>query len=156
MEELVENIIWQADYFLKESGEFYPFASTLNQKGEIKPLGILLENDKPSPFEVLDELDKVLKKGKEKGIYKAFAIGVNVSLVANPANLNLPQKSKAEYFDQEDIDARLLKDQEAINKDALEIRISKAGHEGYEIIQVPYFLNLTTREIQYGDFIKKE
>lgn len=127
-EKLVENIIWQADYFLKECGEFYPFASIINDRDEVRPLGILLKNEKPSPFEVIEELSGVLKLGKEKGEYKAYAIGINISL-------NIPDASQ---------------------QDAIEIRIQNEGMNDISTYQIPYYLNELSREIEYGDFIQKE
>ncbi len=138
---LIENIIWQADYFLKECGEFYPFATVIDANGELKPLGILLKEEKPSPEQVIAELNIVLSQGKIEGIYKEYAIGINISLYLG----------------------------EGLRKDAIEIRLSlEKGKELKntlseaipinqitEIYQVPYYLNIQTREIDYEDLIKK-
>lgn len=124
---LVENIIRQADYFLKECNEFYPFATVIGRKGEIKPFGILLENDRPHPEIVLKELQKVLASGLSLGEYQAYAIGINVSL-----------------------------NQEKSVQDAIEIRIFPGSELNPETLYLPYTLDRQTREIEFGDFLTKE
>jgi len=138
LQELVENIIYQADYFLKECGEFYPFASVWNKNDEIKPLGILLPNDHPNPEVVIQELNRVLKSGKELKEYKAYAIGINTSLKRGEENwMGLePDNENLEW------------------QDALEIRITTDKSLNEEIIHLPYSLNPHTREIVFGDFIR--
>jgi len=126
LEDLIENIIWQADYFLKESGEFYPFASVIHPSGEIKPLGVLLDKDKPSPEEVLQELEKVLKIGKNEGFYLAYAICINMSITEplSPSH------------------------------DALEIRVHLQKDGDGQIWRIPYIFQEDSREVEYGSFKK--
>lgn len=139
IKKLVENIIWQADYFLKECGEFYPFASVISRNGEIKPLGILLENDKPSPEEVLKELTQVLQSGLVQKEYKAFAIGINTSFISESnlsENVKMDKNLESKEF-----------------KDVIEIRIQSEDQMNEEILRLPYNLNHKTHEIRFGDFL---
>src|ERR1700712_4189928 len=83
MQELVENIIRQADYFLKEQGEFYPFATVISKNGEIRPLGLLLEDNYPESEDVIEHLEKLLDQGISRGEYQSAAIGINVMMKKN-------------------------------------------------------------------------
>jgi|GEM_PF-660108 len=146
-QELVENIIWQADYFLKEIGEFYPFASVINRKGTLKPLGILLEKEKPEAAEVLKELYQVLESGLEKGEYQAYAIGINVLLDREKLNKDVLEENQG---------IKKRESNTATHQDAIEIRIHTGNQEKGDILYLPYFLNEASREIEFGEFVKGE
>jgi hypothetical protein len=59
-EKLRDVIVDQAKHFLLEAGEFYPFGGVVNSDGNITPLGVYLENDRPSPQDVIGLLEKAI------------------------------------------------------------------------------------------------
>jgi len=125
MQELVENIIRQADFLLKEQGEFYPFATIISRNGELRPLGLMLESEHPDAQLVIEQLDLVLDKGIELGEYRSAAIGINV--IVNKNN---------QY-----------------SSDALEIRIKPGTNKLEKTLCLPYVLNKLSGEITFGKFI---
>ena len=80
---LTKNILLQAEYYLNDSDEFYPFGCSIKVNGELSPLSVYFEDDHPKSVEVINELEKAIKSQISSNIYKAAAIGVYV-------NLNLP------------------------------------------------------------------
>jgi len=75
-----ENIILQAENFLNEAGEFYPFGAVIDTKGDLKPVGIYFGEEYPDAGEVIDKLGIALYEGLEKGNYKIVGMGIDVYL----------------------------------------------------------------------------
>ncbi len=44
MDKLIENIINQANAFLNDAGEFYPFGAKLVVNGDVIPVGVYSDN----------------------------------------------------------------------------------------------------------------
>lgn len=125
MHELVENIIRQADFLLKEQGEFYPFATVLSRNGEIRPLGLLLDTEHPEAEQVIEQLDMLLDKGIRMGEYQSAAMGINV----------------------------ILKTDNAYTSEALEIRIKPGPDLTGKTLCLPYELNRESGELNFGKII---
>ncbi len=125
MQELVENIIRQADFLLKEQGEFYPFATVLSRNGEIRPLGLLLDTEHPEAEQVIEQLDMLLEKGIRMGEYQSAAMGINV--VLNTDNV--------------------------YTSEALEIRIKPGPDLTEKTLCLPYELNRESGELNFGKLI---
>ncbi|WP_460502963.1 hypothetical protein [Hymenobacter agri] len=59
--QLVIYVAEQAQYFLREIGELYPFAVFLNNEGEVKQLLLNWEEEKPAVKEYATALEAVVK-----------------------------------------------------------------------------------------------
>ena len=81
--ELLNKVLDQASYFLKEYGEFYPFAIVLRADGTLQPFNVYEGEEHPSPAEYLKELEKVLRSGYDQYDYNSFAIGINATATKN-------------------------------------------------------------------------
>jgi hypothetical protein len=77
---LTENILWQAEYYLNDCDEFYPFGCGINVNSELKPFSVYWGNDHPKSANVIDELENAIKSQINLKIYEAAAIGVDVYL----------------------------------------------------------------------------
>ncbi|HEY0611782.1 MAG TPA: hypothetical protein VGD35_19050 [Chitinophaga sp.] len=75
-----ENIILQAENFLNEAGEFYPFGAVIDTKGDLKPVGIYFGEEHPDAGEVIDRLGVALYEGLERGDYKIVGMGIDIYL----------------------------------------------------------------------------
>lgn len=84
--DLLSIVLQQAEIFILEQGDFYPFGSYVNKSGEIVPLGIFSESEDMSDF--IDPLEKYISKGIEnKHISEAaIAISVTVKMQDHPAD----------------------------------------------------------------------
>jgi hypothetical protein len=69
----------QAEAFLLDAGEFYPFGNYINNEDKIKPVLICMKNDMPRSQEVIEELQKSLKL-ELINEYKMAAIATDVLL----------------------------------------------------------------------------
>ncbi|MBC7411369.1 MAG: hypothetical protein H7331_02810 [Bacteroidia bacterium] len=83
---LLSPIVKQAENFLIEFDEFYPFAYAVNSLNEIKSIGVYLDNEMPTSEEVLSFLTIVIKEGILKGEYIYAAICLDV--LVTPPYLN--------------------------------------------------------------------
>lgn len=82
VEAIRENIILQANSFLNEAGEFYPFGAVINTKGEMKPVGVYFGQEYPDATDVIDRLGLALYEGLENGNYKIVGMGIDIYLPA--------------------------------------------------------------------------
>jgi hypothetical protein len=80
---LVKNILDQANHYLNDAGEFYPFGAAISSQGELTPIGVYLENDFPKSNEVLEILENVIRKWIEDDEYKVAAVGIDVFIKSN-------------------------------------------------------------------------
>lgn len=81
VERLKENVIFQAQHYLKEFGEFYPFAAVIESNGELKPTSVYFGEENPVSIDVISNLEKALQKGIKDNGYKAVAICVDVMTI---------------------------------------------------------------------------
>ncbi|MFW0739949.1 hypothetical protein [Flavobacterium sp. T12S277] len=78
-DDLIELMLLQAQKFLEELGEFFPYASVLSSEGELSTLGIY--NDDDSDFnakKAIDIFQNNIKKEIENGSILIGAIGIDV------------------------------------------------------------------------------
>ena len=81
--ELLVNVIKaQAEVFLVNIGEFYPFGTYINNIGEIVPVGAYLEDDMPQSQNVMEMLEKCFKS-KLINDYKVAALATDVLSTVN-------------------------------------------------------------------------
>ncbi|MDN5215974.1 hypothetical protein QQ020_28105 [Fulvivirgaceae bacterium BMA12] len=73
--DLLQGVIDQAKYFLREHLEFYPVSVALNNKNKIQAIALYEGEDKPKTSEYLKRLEKFLETE-----YDSFGIGVNVQI----------------------------------------------------------------------------
>ncbi len=78
--QLVELIIKHAEYFLRESGEFFPFGGTVGGDNIMRSAAAYPGEEQPAPSLVIDLLNDAFDKGLKSGQYKMVAIGVDVLL----------------------------------------------------------------------------
>ncbi|PUZ29950.1 hypothetical protein GA0116948_11572 [Chitinophaga costaii] len=78
--QLLELIIKHAEYFLKESGEFFPFGGTVGGDNVVRSAAAYPGEEQPAPSQVIGLLNDAFDKGLESGQYKMVAIGVDVLL----------------------------------------------------------------------------
>jgi hypothetical protein len=82
---LTQIIKQQAELFLLDSGEFFPFGSSIDADNQITPIGAYIEdkNDKPASLDVINLLEKDIRDEIESGRYILAAIAVDVLLREN-------------------------------------------------------------------------
>ncbi len=80
IEKLINITIDQAEFFLKDAKEFYPFATVYTNDAEFKPVSINSEENNPKSNIVLEELEKEIIAEFRKGDYLAVALGSDVYL----------------------------------------------------------------------------
>jgi hypothetical protein len=77
---IIQVMVSQASFFLKDMGEFYPYSYILNITEEIKPLVVKIEDDNPKSQILIEILEKQIIDGILRGDYIMGSIGVNVYL----------------------------------------------------------------------------
>ena len=75
---LKDNIIYQAENYLREFGEFFPFGACIEKSGELKPISVYFGDERPKSMEVLNNLEAALKDGIANNKYIAVAIGIDI------------------------------------------------------------------------------
>lgn len=76
-EDLIELMLSQAEKFLEELGEFFPYASVLNSKKELSSLGVFDDKDDFNAKEAIDIFEKEIKKRIDNKEILLGAIGIN-------------------------------------------------------------------------------
>jgi hypothetical protein len=73
---LIDAIKKQAELFLLDAGEFFPFATAIGQRNEVIPIGAYIEdeNDRPQSQQLIDLLEKGIKKEIAEGRYLIAAL----------------------------------------------------------------------------------
>jgi hypothetical protein len=80
-EKVLENVIFkQAEVFLLDAGEFFPFGSYIDLNGVIKPVGVYAENENPPAEELIVILKNYLNEGLESDKILIGAIGLDVNV----------------------------------------------------------------------------
>ncbi|BAU52601.1 hypothetical protein [Mucilaginibacter gotjawali] len=80
---LVEILKQQAELFLLDAGQFFPFGTYINMQNEIIPVGAYFENDQTSSAEVIELLEKALNDHIEKRECQIAAIAIDVTIKEN-------------------------------------------------------------------------
>jgi len=83
MDKVIHILKQQAEVFLLDAGEFYPFGTYINMQNKIIPVGTYSENDRPSSLDVIDLIEKAFKDNIQKGDCKVAAMAINVSIKEN-------------------------------------------------------------------------
>ncbi|WP_199140408.1 hypothetical protein [Pedobacter sp. ASV12] len=109
-EMMVNNILYQAEQYLKELGAFYPFGCAIDKNNRIVPLSAYSENDNPPAQELIEVLEAGIIKNFKEGNY--FIAGIAVDVLLKEADRSY---------------------------DAIEIRIVEKGNEQYKK-QIKYTL----------------
>ncbi|MEM7110359.1 MAG: hypothetical protein AAF519_19180 [Bacteroidota bacterium] len=100
--ELIDAVLNHATHFLKEHGEFYPFAIIRKTDGTLQPFNIYEGEEYPSPTELLKQLKKVLDEGFDQYGYDSFAIGINVTVTRDGEKkdaIQIKLNHKKEYYE---------------------------------------------------------
>lgn len=80
-DDLIEIMLLQAQKFLEELGEFFPYASVLSSEGELSTLGIYNDDDNDfTAKKAIDIFQNNIKKEIENGSVLIGAIGIDVSI----------------------------------------------------------------------------
>src|SRR5580698_474647 len=82
---IITRLKQQAELFLLDAMEFFPFGTYINKKDEIVPVGAYFENDRTPSLEVIDLLEKGLKDHIKKGDCKIAGIAIDVRISENSA-----------------------------------------------------------------------
>jgi len=77
-EKIINIVLQQAELFLLDANEFYPFGTCVNKKDEIIPVGAYLGGDHPESQALIDLLEKDFKEGIETGNYKIAALAIDI------------------------------------------------------------------------------
>jgi len=77
---LLNEGIKKAIYFLEKNGEFYPFGLCLNTLRCLIHINTYKGDEYPSSDDVIEQLTKILKKGVNNGDYLAVAIVSDVKI----------------------------------------------------------------------------
>jgi hypothetical protein len=83
IKKIVNTLKQQAELFLLDAEEFYPFGAYINIANKIIPVGAYSENDRPSSSEVIDLLEKAFKDHIQKGDCKLGALAIDVTIKEN-------------------------------------------------------------------------
>ncbi|OCX50828.1 hypothetical protein BEL04_19045 [Mucilaginibacter sp. PPCGB 2223] len=81
-EQLLKNIKAQAQVYLLDASEFFPFGAGIDSQGNIQPFSAYLEhdNDRPDSLLLIDLLTKSIKKSLLNGDYIIAAIGIDITI----------------------------------------------------------------------------
>ena len=75
---LIDDILNQAKHFLNEADEFYPFGAVIEKKGNLRSVGVNMDEEFPDVQVVFAELEKGLEEGLSQDLYRHAAIGFDV------------------------------------------------------------------------------
>lgn len=79
-DQLVNYIKAQTEAFLKEMEDYYPFGAAITSIGELKPLGVYLDEDEISVEALLTMLEEHITKNLEGERFRLGAIAVAVAI----------------------------------------------------------------------------
>ncbi|RFZ81685.1 hypothetical protein DYU05_17830 [Mucilaginibacter terrenus] len=106
VEQLTDNIKLQAEAFLLDAGEFYPFGASISTKGVLRPLSAYSESDNPPSIELINLLESYIKRSVLDGKYLIAAIGIDVNIKENDMNIDAIE---VRYFEPERVFKRYYK-----------------------------------------------
>lgn len=90
--QLISSVLDQAELFLNDAGEFYPFATAIDQERRVIPMSVFLNDDIPNTIEMVSKLEEVIKDSIQHQQYKCAAIGLDVRITET-------QYDQQVYFD---------------------------------------------------------
>lgn len=90
IEKLINVSKTQAEAFVLDAGEFYPFGNYIDKEDKVKPLLIYLENDMPKSQDVIEVLEDSFKSGLLNE-YKMAAIATDVLITVKGEKLDALQ-----------------------------------------------------------------
>lgn len=81
-QQLISIVKQQAEIFLLEEGDFYPFGTYLTHSGEIVPVSAFIEeeDDRPNSNKIISLLEKASDQKLISGECSAFAIATDVAI----------------------------------------------------------------------------
>jgi hypothetical protein len=85
-DEILINVIkQQAEMFLLDAGEFFPFGALINKENKIIPTAAYLEdeNDGPQSQPLIEMLEESLKRGLANGDYIIGAVAFDILFTEN-------------------------------------------------------------------------
>jgi hypothetical protein len=82
---LLKVIKQQAEIFLLDAGEFFPFGTCINKENKIIPTAAYLEDedDRPESQPLIEMLEGSLKRGLNNGEYIIGAVAFDILLTEN-------------------------------------------------------------------------
>jgi len=83
IDKIINALKQQAELFLLNADEFYPFGTYINKKGAVIPVGAYFENDKTPSLEIIDLIEKAFNDHLQKGDCKIAAIAIDVTVKEN-------------------------------------------------------------------------
>lgn len=85
IERLIEVIKQQAEVFLLDAGEFFPFGTYINNKNQIVPFSAYIEdiNDRPESQPLIDMLEKGIQTRLKNGECVVGALAYDVLIHEN-------------------------------------------------------------------------
>jgi hypothetical protein len=83
IEKLVRVLKQQAEAFLLDAREFYPFGTYINMKDEIVPVGAYTGKEHPPSQDVIDVLERGFAKKLQNGECRIGAIALDISVIEN-------------------------------------------------------------------------
>jgi hypothetical protein len=85
MEVLVKVIKQQAEVFLLDAGEFFPFGTCIGKDNAIMPIAVYIEdeNDRPESKPMMEILENNIKNGLVNGDYMIGALAYDVFVHEN-------------------------------------------------------------------------
>jgi len=75
---LIENVVHSAQHFLRELGEFYPFAAIVGDDGKVRSYNLYVEDEDAQPEPMLAKLQELLEQDLTSRTIRGYAIGINV------------------------------------------------------------------------------
>lgn len=88
VEKLINILKGQAQEFLLEQGEFYPFGTYVNNDGVIKPIAAWSGNDTPPSSELIKILENYIENALSNKGYRAAAVVIDVYTRENGKRYN--------------------------------------------------------------------
>lgn len=85
IERAIENIKLQAEAYLLDAGEFFPFGVGISAANDIKPLSAYIyeENDRPPSLPLINLLERHVERELSIGNYLIAALAIDVTLTEN-------------------------------------------------------------------------
>lgn len=77
LDKLIDAIKSQAEIFLLDAGEFYPYGTYIDEQGSVIPVGVGSEIEMPESHILMDTLEKYFKSRHD---YKLGALAADASL----------------------------------------------------------------------------
>ncbi len=83
VEKLIRVLKLQAEAFLLNAKEFYPFGTYISVEDKIVPVSAYLGNNHPASSEVIDSLEKTFILKMQNGESKISAIAIDIVITEN-------------------------------------------------------------------------